>query len=180
MCCKFLFKKVDKTQSHYSTTDKELYAAVQSILHYKHYLYGAKFTLKTDHKAIAYLWKSQNLNSRLTRWSLLMQEYTFDVEYIKGEKNGADYFSRIYQLSEKYNKKYSADEIKQIIQDYHITTGHSSIQTMIYNIKKKYKWQNMNKDIVRFVQNCITCLRSGYKITQTKNNIITADRPNQL
>lgn len=38
----------------------------------------------------------------------------------------------------------------------------------------------MNKNVATFVRNCMTCLRLGYRITRTKNNIIKVVRPYQL
>ncbi len=40
---------MDRHQINYSVTDKELLAVVKSIDHYRHYLLGREFTLKTDH-----------------------------------------------------------------------------------------------------------------------------------
>ena len=47
-------KKLDAPQRNYSTTDKELLAVVKGLEHYRHYLLGKRFTLKTDHKALEY------------------------------------------------------------------------------------------------------------------------------
>lgn len=42
------------------------------------------------------LQSAKHINSRVLRWSLLLQEYSFTVEYIKGTDNvGADYMSRV-------------------------------------------------------------------------------------
>jgi predicted aspartyl protease len=48
-------KKFDKAQSNYSTTDKELIAVMIGIEHYRHYLLGKHFTLRTDHKALEHM-----------------------------------------------------------------------------------------------------------------------------
>lgn len=53
-------KKLEKAQKNYSVTEKELLAVVKSLEHLRHYLIGQPFTLKTDHKALEYLWKTSN------------------------------------------------------------------------------------------------------------------------
>ncbi|XP_040070994.1 uncharacterized protein LOC120843638 [Ixodes scapularis] len=52
--------------------------------------------VQTDHQPLSYIQEARQLNSRVLRWSLLLQEYQFSVEHIKGKENmGADYLSRL-------------------------------------------------------------------------------------
>lgn len=52
-------KSLEKAHKNYSVTDKELLAIVKSIEHYRNYLLGREFQLKTDHKALTYLCKQR-------------------------------------------------------------------------------------------------------------------------
>lgn len=80
----------------YSTIERECLALVWGVQKFSNYLYGVEFVVQTDHQPLAYIQKSRQLNSRVLRWSLLLQEYSFRVEHIKGRENvGADYLSRI-------------------------------------------------------------------------------------
>ena len=59
------------------------------------YLMGRPFTIQTDHRSLAWLDRMKDTNARLTRWSLLLQGYTFHIEYRTGSENGnADRLSR--------------------------------------------------------------------------------------
>lgn len=87
-------KKFIKAQLNYSTTDKELTAVEKGIEHFKHYLLGKEFTLKTDHQALQYLQTASNDNSIILRIALKLQNYQFKTIYIKGETNIADVLSR--------------------------------------------------------------------------------------
>ncbi|XP_042150102.1 uncharacterized protein LOC121838101 [Ixodes scapularis] len=50
----------------------------------------------TDHQPLEFINKAKHNNSRIMRWSLKLQDYSFHIEYIKGKDNvGADYLSRI-------------------------------------------------------------------------------------
>nr|XP_054929111.1 uncharacterized protein LOC129385946 [Dermacentor andersoni] len=51
---------------------------------------------ESDHKPLVYIKSAKHINSRVLRWSLILMEYDFSVEYIKGSENvGADYMSRL-------------------------------------------------------------------------------------
>lgn len=87
-------RTMDETQRNYSVTDKELLAIIKATEHFRRYLLGREFLLKTDHKALTYLMETKNPTSRLLRWSLRLQEFRFRIEYVKREENGADALSR--------------------------------------------------------------------------------------
>ena len=48
----FASKSLSKSQRHYSTSRREMYAVVFFTRYFRHYLVGANFTLRTDHKAL--------------------------------------------------------------------------------------------------------------------------------
>lgn len=86
---------LNSAEVNYSTTEKELLAIIYAITKLRTYLVGQKFVVITDHKGLTFLNTTQYLNSRLIRWSLLLQQYDFEVEYSKGVDNiVADFFSR--------------------------------------------------------------------------------------
>lgn len=88
-------KKFDNTQRKWSTIEKEAYAIVWVIKKWRHYLLGKKFLLKTDHKPLCWLRSKKDLNNKLGRWCLDLQQYQFDIEHVKGEDNVvADALSR--------------------------------------------------------------------------------------
>lgn len=64
-------------------------------------MYGRKFVVKTDHRPLLYLFNMTDPSSRLTKFRLCLEEYDFEVEYIKGKENvQADALSRIVITSE--------------------------------------------------------------------------------
>lgn len=84
-----------EAELHYTTTEKELLAIVYAVMKLRIYLLGTRFVIITDHKGLTFLNSTPYLNSRLIRWSLLLQQYDFEVEYCKGSDNVvADFFSR--------------------------------------------------------------------------------------
>ncbi|XP_075726234.1 uncharacterized protein LOC142767871 [Rhipicephalus microplus] len=89
-------RKLLPRESSYSTIERECLALVWGIQKFNTYLYGVPFLVQTDHQPLQYIKQAKQLNSRVLRWSLLLQEYQFRVEHIKGSENvGADYLSRV-------------------------------------------------------------------------------------
>ncbi|OWZ08465.1 hypothetical protein PHMEG_00018991 [Phytophthora megakarya] len=76
-----------KAEANYSITELECLAVVWTIKTFRPYLYGRAFTLITDHSALKWLMTRTNLAGRLHRWSLVLQEYEFQVEYRPGATN---------------------------------------------------------------------------------------------
>jgi hypothetical protein len=61
-------------------------ALVWSTKHYRCYLHGKMFLVRTDHSALTYLRNFADSNSRLLRWSLRLAELDFVVEHRAGSK----------------------------------------------------------------------------------------------
>lgn len=92
----FLSHTLSKTQQAYHITDKELLAIVFALKKWNNYLLGQKFIVQTDHKALEELFKMKDPSSRLTRYRLLLEQYDFTIQYMKGKKNVvADALSRV-------------------------------------------------------------------------------------
>ena len=62
-------KSLSKAERNYCVTRRELLAVVSSVKHYHHYLYSAKFTIRTDHSALHWLLKTfKNPEGQVSRW----------------------------------------------------------------------------------------------------------------
>lgn len=81
---------------------KEFTAIHWAINHFKAYLYGRNFLVKTDHRPLPFLFGKKDPTSKLTRMRLDLAEYDITIEYIKGKSNvGADALSRIITTSDE-------------------------------------------------------------------------------
>jgi hypothetical protein len=63
-------------------------AVVWAVKHFRPYLYGAKFTIVTDHVALRWLMTTRDFTGKLARWSLLLQEYDFEIKHRPGTQHG--------------------------------------------------------------------------------------------
>jgi hypothetical protein len=87
--------KLSPAELNYPVHEKELLAVIHSLKVWRHYLLGVKFKIETDHQFLRYLSTQPNLSRRQCRWMELLQEFDFDIEYVKGKENVvADALSR--------------------------------------------------------------------------------------
>jgi hypothetical protein len=67
---------------------------IDSVTKFRHYLLGKKFTFHVYHSALVYLVSKALLTGKLARWTLLLQEYEFDIVHRPGIQHAvADYLS---------------------------------------------------------------------------------------
>lgn len=91
----FISRKLFPRESRYSTIEKECLAVKWALDSLRYYLLGRQFTLETDHKALAWMQRMKDTNSRVTRWYLAMQPFHFTICHVPGRDNvTADYLSR--------------------------------------------------------------------------------------
>ena len=85
----------DKTQRRYCVIRRELLAVVKGITHFRPYLYGRRFTLRTDHASLRWLLNFRDPEGQWARWLQRLQEYDFDIQHRPGKSHGnADGLSR--------------------------------------------------------------------------------------
>ncbi|GJS82887.1 putative reverse transcriptase domain-containing protein [Tanacetum coccineum] len=82
-------------EENYMTHDLELGAVVFALRLWRHYLYGTKCVVYTDHKSLQYILDQKELNMRQRRWIELLSDYDCEIRYHPGKANVvADALSR--------------------------------------------------------------------------------------
>ena len=80
---------------NYLTHDLELAAVVFALKIWRHYLYGVRFEVFSDHKSLKYLFDQKKLNMKQRRWMEFLKDYEFELNYHLGKANVvADALSR--------------------------------------------------------------------------------------
>ena len=91
----FYSKQLQGAQHHYSATELEGLAVFKSVHFFAHYLFGCRFEVVTDHKALVSFLHSRVLNRRLHGWLLQLLQFDFTITYRPGVENSdADALSR--------------------------------------------------------------------------------------
>ncbi|GKB62725.1 putative reverse transcriptase domain-containing protein [Tanacetum coccineum] len=88
-------RQLKKHEENYTTHDLELGAVVFALRLWRHYLYGTKCVVYTDHKSLQYILDQKELNMRQGRLIELLSDYDCEIRYHPGKGNVvADALSR--------------------------------------------------------------------------------------
>ncbi|GJS13069.1 putative reverse transcriptase domain-containing protein [Tanacetum coccineum] len=68
-------------EKNYTTHDLELGVVVFALNIWRHYLYGTKSVIYTDHKSLQHIFDQKELNMRQRRWIELFSDYDCEIRY---------------------------------------------------------------------------------------------------
>ncbi|KAL4323314.1 hypothetical protein GQ457_11G026620 [Hibiscus cannabinus] len=167
-------------EKNYPTHDIELAALVFALRIRRHYLYGERCTIYTDHKSLKYLMTQKELNLRQRRWLELLKDYDLSIEYHPGRANVvANALSRKVAVELRAMIVVPDDgELRQTI----LTEAHSSpfsmhpgSMKMYRDLKDEYYWVGLKKDVAEFVSKCMRITMdfvTGLPLTPSKKNSV--------
>lgn len=87
-------KVFSSAQMSYSITEKEMYALIEGVAKYKHYLVGRKFIVRSDHLALKFILHCRLTNQRIARWAITLANLDFEFQFVRSKENKADFHSR--------------------------------------------------------------------------------------
>ena len=88
-------RTLQKHEQNYGVTELEALGVVWAVKHFRHYLYGSRCDLFTDHQALKSLLNTPHPSGKLARWGLALQEMDLHIHYRPGKTNAnADALSR--------------------------------------------------------------------------------------
>jgi hypothetical protein len=100
----FFSEKLNGARLNYSIYDKELYALIQALEIWQHYLLPKEFVIHTDHESLKYLKGQSKLNRRHAKWVEFMESFPYVIKYKKWLVNVvADALSRRHALISMLN-----------------------------------------------------------------------------
>jgi hypothetical protein len=153
----FYSRKFNKTESNYSTYEKETLAILNAVRTWKHYL-NDKVLIESDHMPLKYLKSQKNPTPKQMRWIEELEELDYEIVHKKGKENPvADALSRIYSI------RIDDDEKKrEIIEECHSSdvAGHFGVAKTLEQIKRRFDWEGVSKDVENFVKSCDVCQKS--------------------
>lgn len=174
--CSRALKPREATFAKDNATETELLALKWSIQYFRPYLYGKKFTVFTDNKALIHLDKMNNANPRIMKYKLELEEFDFIVKYKEGKRNGnADALSRMFLLRQVVDDL----EKEEILTQFHssLLAGHKGIEATLKKIKDAgFTWPNLRRDVKKFIQICNSCQKNKLYL-KTKLPMQITDTP---
>ncbi|GBG90331.1 hypothetical protein CBR_g50579 [Chara braunii] len=118
-----------------STYERELYALNKALVHWRNFLLGRFFYLRTDHQTLKWIKTQPALSDALKRWIEVIDQYDFKLEYLKGESNKvADALSR------------RADYLGTLVSDFGIS------EEVTQSLVGAYQEDPVTMDIIRKLQ----------------------------
>ena len=89
-------RTLNKAQQQYCTTKRELLAVVTFMKHFKHFLLGQKFLIRTDHAPLIWLRNFKEPEGLIARWISIIETYDYEIQYRPGRHHqNADSLFRI-------------------------------------------------------------------------------------
>ncbi|GJR93673.1 putative reverse transcriptase domain-containing protein [Tanacetum coccineum] len=144
-------RQLKPNEENYTTHDLELGAVVFALKIWRHYLYGTKCTVFTDHKSLQHI--LNELNMRQRRWLELLADYDCEIRYHPGKANVvADALSQ-----KKRIKPLRIKHLKYVLMELVILRIEAGYHSS--DLKKLYWWPNMKAIIAEYVGKCLTCSR---------------------
>nr|GEV11797.1 putative reverse transcriptase domain-containing protein [Tanacetum cinerariifolium] len=136
---------------------------------WRHYLYGTKCTVFTDHKSMQHILDQKELNMRQQRLLKLLSDYDCDIRYHLGKANVvADALSRkerdkplrvralVMTISLNLPKQILEAQIEALKPKNIKKEDVGGFEKMYQDMKKLYWWPNMKADIATYVSKCLT------------------------
>ena len=88
-------RTLGRAEQNYCVTRSELLAVVVFLKHFRHYLYGQRVRVRTDHGALRWLLNFKNPEGQLARWLEVITQYQLTLEHRAGRiHSNADGMSR--------------------------------------------------------------------------------------
>jgi hypothetical protein len=81
----FFSQKLNDTQRRWATVEKEAFSALSALRKYRHWIFGTKVVVYSDHNPLTFLTESAPKSAKLMRWALALQEFDVEFRYRAGK-----------------------------------------------------------------------------------------------
>ncbi|CAH2010461.1 unnamed protein product [Acanthoscelides obtectus] len=145
-------RTLSKNELAYSILDKEATAIVWSIKRFYQYLWGRKFTLVTDNKALMSIFGPKTgvpvmAANRLQRYAHFLSGFNFDIKHVSSIQNVADFLSRM-----PIEDDMSVQLIDFPIHLNYLTNSDSSIPVDVNKVRELTSSDSVLSEVLNFVK----------------------------
>ena len=167
----FYSRTLSKSELNHPSVEKEAYAIIESVRHWRHLLTGRHFKLITDQQSVAFMFNKESRNKikndKINRWNIELSCYSFDIVYRKGIDNIApDTFSRIYSCT--------VDNLS--LESLHNSLCHPGVTRMTAFIRNRNLPYSV-EEVRNVTKNCRVCQECKPQFYKPKSKLIKATHP---
>ncbi|GJX89159.1 putative reverse transcriptase domain-containing protein [Tanacetum coccineum] len=138
-------------EKNYTTHDLELGAVVFALKMWRHYLYGTKCVVFTDHKSLQHILDQKELNMRQRRWLELLSDYDCEIRYHPGKANVvADALSRKERLKPL--------RVRALVMTISLNLPVQILEAQV-EARKEEDYKQRSAEIATYVSKCLTCAK---------------------
>lgn len=128
----FESRSLAQHQKAYPTTLRELLAILFALSKFHNYLYGKRFTLFTDHRALTFLFDHRNRSLYLAHWAATLFQYDFEIIHRPGIRMVLpDALSRIYPDNLWSSHTPAAPELNALASEAPAPRASMSLDTLV-------------------------------------------------
>ncbi|GJY84687.1 putative reverse transcriptase domain-containing protein [Tanacetum coccineum] len=143
-------------EKNYTTHDLELGAVVFALKMWRHYLYGTKCVMFTDHKSLQHILDQKELNMRQRRWLELLSDYDGEIRYHPEKAN----VILSAQSEARKEENFINEDLHGMINKLEPRTDET---LYVLRHKEVVLVPNMKAEIATYVSKCLTCAKVNVK-----------------
>lgn len=170
----FFSRTFQGSEKCYAAVEKEAQAIIEAVRHWRHYLTGRHFTIRTDQRSVMYMFdkrhKSRIKNDKILRWRMELSCYDFDILYRPGQENiSPDAFSRSHCGAACHDL--------QSLSSLHKALCHPGV-TRLYHFVKSKNMPYSVEDVRQVIRACRVCAECKPNFHQPeKTHLIKSTQP---
>ena len=150
----FLSRSLQGSELKHAAIEKEAQAIIEAIRHWRHFLTGRHFTLRTDQKSVSYMFDQRNRgevkNDKIMRWRIELACYSFDIVYRPRKEN---------VLPDALSRATCASAPQDSLCKLHEALCHPGITRLNHFIRTKNLPYSLEK-VKRVTSQCQTCVET--------------------
>ncbi|GBG64283.1 hypothetical protein CBR_g41203 [Chara braunii] len=157
----FYSRQLLPAEINFTADEREVLAVVYAARHWRHYLHGAPFTVRTDNSVVQAFLTKPKLTPRQARWWRDLSEFSFTTEHIKGETN---------RVADALSRRPDHDQEQIQLSSISVTTVHHLV---IYEFRTQYRlsrhprdpseWQDRPELLSRGQRSCVLARFTGHQ-----------------
>jgi hypothetical protein len=143
-------RTLSSSEKNWSQIEREACAIIFALKKFHQYLYCRPFTLVTDNKPLIAIFHPtkgipQYSANRLRRWAIILSNYQYKIEYVRSDRNSADFLSRALPTKGDVDDHDSVETVEGAV-------NHISANVDLDEIKRSMSLDNTLTKVVNLVK----------------------------